>query len=244
MLLSVRYPASRLIAPVICLGAEHPFRSGLSVNRQRDARQLRQRPDDFLEGSDSESGLNSQECSKLGVALPPFELTQRPRRNSGSRRQAFEGFLCPQSSDPVTQGPSSMRAEAAQSFPRHNADLTNCKLSIDTTRIDCQTTEVIFKPRYDAEARKGWLMKASSWLYRRFMGLARRHDGFANPAPRLRELDEFIGRWVAVKDGHVVAAAESSKALVYEVHKLGTKGKGAVVQFVPPPSRSSMVGVG
>lgn len=87
-------------------------------------------------------------------------------------------------------------------------------------------------------------MKAVNWLYRRFMGVARHHDGFANPVPRLRELDEFIGKWVAVKDGHVVAAAESSKALVYEVHKLGANGKGAVVQFVPPASRSSMVGVG
>lgn len=76
------------------------------------------------------------------------------------------------------------------------------------------------------------------------MGLARTSGGFPRPVPRLRELDDFVGKWVAVKDGKVVAAAESSRALVYEVHKLGSRAEGAVVQYVPPPSDSAMVGVG
>lgn len=62
--------------------------------------------------------------------------------------------------------------------------------------------------------------------------------------PRPDELNDFEGMWVAVKDGSVIAAAESSRALVYEVHKVGDRGKGAVAQFVPKPQRSSVVGVG
>jgi hypothetical protein len=64
------------------------------------------------------------------------------------------------------------------------------------------------------------------------------------PVRRPTELDDFIGKWVAMKDGQVVAVAESSRALVYEVHKLGDRGKGAVAQFVPPPKAGYMVGVG
>lgn len=75
------------------------------------------------------------------------------------------------------------------------------------------------------------------------MGIARSNPP-VEPIPRPPELDDFVGKWVAIKDGHVVAVAESSRALVYEVHKLGDRGRGAVVQFVAPPSTSFMVGVG
>lgn len=80
--------------------------------------------------------------------------------------------------------------------------------------------------------------------YRREMGIARGGAEHLEPVRRLPDLDNFVGKWVAVKDGRVIAAADTSRALVYEVHKLGAKGKGAVVQFVPPPSKSLMVGVG
>jgi hypothetical protein len=76
------------------------------------------------------------------------------------------------------------------------------------------------------------------------MGIARDGGGRVETVRRLADLDNFVGKWVAVKDGRVIAAAETSRALVYEVHKLGAKGRGAVVQFVPPPSKSLMVGVG
>lgn len=79
--------------------------------------------------------------------------------------------------------------------------------------------------------------------YRRSMGIARSNPA-VEPIPRPEELDDFVGKWVAIKDGHVVAVAESSRALVYEVHKLGDRGRGAVVQFVAPPSSSFMVGAG
>jgi hypothetical protein len=76
------------------------------------------------------------------------------------------------------------------------------------------------------------------------MGIARAGGGRVESVRRPADLDNFVGKWVAVKDGRVIAAAETSRALVYEVHKLGAKGKGAVVQFVLPPSKSLMVGVG
>lgn len=64
------------------------------------------------------------------------------------------------------------------------------------------------------------------------------------PVRRLPVLDAFMGRWVAVKGGEVIASADNARALVYEVHKLGAFGKGAVAQYVPPPSDRLMVGVG
>lgn len=64
------------------------------------------------------------------------------------------------------------------------------------------------------------------------------------PVPRPAELDEFVGRWVAVKDGKVVAAALNARELVPQIHALGEAGHGAVAQYVPYPSDSIMIGVG
>lgn len=64
------------------------------------------------------------------------------------------------------------------------------------------------------------------------------------PVPRPASLEPFVGMWVALKDDQVLAAAKTSRELVYEVHKLGDRGRGAVVQYVSPPSSSFMVGVG
>lgn len=75
------------------------------------------------------------------------------------------------------------------------------------------------------------------------MGVAR-SGGRVEPERRLSDLDEFEGQWVAVKDGQVVAVAATSRALVYEVHKLGESGKGAVAQYVAPPTAAFMIGVG
>lgn len=89
--------------------------------------------------------------------------------------------------------------------------------------------------------RRWWV--PSTGRYRGHMGIARRNTAM-DPVPRPPELDAYSGLWVAVKDGSVVAAAGSSRELVYEVHKLGSRGNGAVAQFVPAPSTSFMVGVG
>lgn len=64
------------------------------------------------------------------------------------------------------------------------------------------------------------------------------------PVRRLPELDRWSGMWVAVKDGAVIEAAPSSRELVARVRSLGERGKGAVAQFVPPPSDAIVIGVG
>ncbi len=58
------------------------------------------------------------------------------------------------------------------------------------------------------------------------------------------ELHEFVGKWVAVKNGAVIAVADTSRALVHGLHKLGSNGRGAVAQFVALDTGAAMVGVG
>ncbi|MCA0331934.1 MAG: DUF5678 domain-containing protein [Actinobacteria bacterium] len=64
------------------------------------------------------------------------------------------------------------------------------------------------------------------------------------PEPRPAELDQFTGKWVAVKDGVVVACANNARELVPMLHELGEAGRGAVAQYVPFPSDAVMIGVG
>lgn len=64
------------------------------------------------------------------------------------------------------------------------------------------------------------------------------------PERRLPELDNWVGCWVAVKDGHVVTAAPTSHELVLRVKSMGKEAEGAVAQFVPVPSDDIVIGVG
>jgi len=64
------------------------------------------------------------------------------------------------------------------------------------------------------------------------------------PERRLPELDNWVGCWVAVKDGKVVAAAAASHELVLRVTEMGERAHGAVAQFVPEPSDDIVIGVG
>jgi len=64
------------------------------------------------------------------------------------------------------------------------------------------------------------------------------------PERRLPELDRWVGLWVAVKDGEVIAAASTSPELVRVLHDMGEAGEGAVAQYVPRPSKSIAIGVG
>jgi hypothetical protein len=66
------------------------------------------------------------------------------------------------------------------------------------------------------------------------------------PERRLPELDDWVGLWVAVKDGRVIAAASTSLELVDALHKLRPVGvgQGAVAQYVPRPTDDIMIGVG
>jgi hypothetical protein len=93
-------------------------------------------------------------------------------------------------------------------------------------------------------------MVGSGWLWRGRraranvvrMGLAA--GARVEPERRLPELDNWVGCWVAVKDGKVVAAAASSHELVRKVKELGERARGAVAQFVPVPSDDIVIGVG
>lgn len=64
------------------------------------------------------------------------------------------------------------------------------------------------------------------------------------PERRPTALDEFVGMWVAVKDGVVVTCAHNARELVPRLHELGDRGRGAVAQYVPYPSEAIMIGVG
>jgi hypothetical protein len=81
--------------------------------------------------------------------------------------------------------------------------------------------------------------------YGRGMG-RRRQTGRIEPERRLAELDNWVGLWVAVKDGKVIAAAPTSLELVDALHKLRPVGvgRGAVAQYVPQPTDEIMIGVG
>lgn len=65
------------------------------------------------------------------------------------------------------------------------------------------------------------------------------------PLPRPAELDQYAGLWVAVVDGKVVAAEETSHRLALTLNKMDhRKRKRAVVEFVRPTSDSYIVFTG
>lgn len=52
--------------------------------------------------------------------------------------------------------------------------------------------------------------------------------------PHLDALDEWVGHWVAVKDGEVIAASETSADLAYRLKTMGSRAEGAVTEYVRP----------
>jgi len=71
-----------------------------------------------------------------------------------------------------------------------------------------------------------------------------RSAGELTAVPYLEVKDRFVNMWVAVKDDKIIAVSETSRGLVYELHKLGSTGEGAVAEYVRPPSPAYIVGVG
>ena len=63
------------------------------------------------------------------------------------------------------------------------------------------------------------------------------------PERRPEGIDRWAGLWVAVKDGKVIAAAESSRELVAAVRR-GPSAAGAVAQYVPQRTEDIVIGVG
>jgi hypothetical protein len=91
--------------------------------------------------------------------------------------------------------------------------------------------------------RSAW-RASKTFMYFRGMG-KRRRPREVEPGRLPAGLNEqYAGLWVAVKDGRVITAAESSRDLVAKVRELGAAGEGAVAQFVPPYSEEIVIGVG
>jgi hypothetical protein len=64
------------------------------------------------------------------------------------------------------------------------------------------------------------------------------------PIPYLNELTRYVGKWVAVKDGHVIAFADTSTEVARRLRELGEASRGAVLQYVQPEVNAYVVGVG
>ncbi len=63
--------------------------------------------------------------------------------------------------------------------------------------------------------------------------------------PRPASLDAYANMWVAVLDGEVVAAAETSHHLALDLHGMDHRRRERlVVEFVRPQGDSYIVGVG
>lgn len=57
-------------------------------------------------------------------------------------------------------------------------------------------------------------------------------------------LARFVGLWVAVLDGDVIAAARNPRELAANLHEMGPGAAKAVARFVPEPSDVIVIGVG
>lgn len=71
--------------------------------------------------------------------------------------------------------------------------------------------------------------------------IGRTPSGRIKPVPYLAELDRWVGHWVAIKDGHVIAASETSADLTYQLRNLGSRGCGAVTEFVRPSREDAYI---
>lgn len=79
--------------------------------------------------------------------------------------------------------------------------------------------------------------------YRDHVPVSRSHPR-VDAAPYLEDKKRFENHWVAVKDGEIVAAAETSRDLVVEMRRLGSRAAGATAEFVRPAADGYIVGVG
>jgi hypothetical protein len=74
------------------------------------------------------------------------------------------------------------------------------------------------------------------------MAIARRPP--VTPVPVSQDLGRYEGLWVAVKDGRVIEADETSSGLVYRLRQRGPEAKGAVMQRAPKRSDAIVVSLG
>jgi len=75
------------------------------------------------------------------------------------------------------------------------------------------------------------------------MPIGRGPEAPIRPVRHLAELDRYVGKWVAIKEGHVLTFADSSTDLALRLRQR-EDARGAVIQFVRPDLDAYIVGVG
>jgi hypothetical protein len=75
------------------------------------------------------------------------------------------------------------------------------------------------------------------------VGVARRSNR-VDPVPRPEVLDEYQGEWVALLEGQVIAHSVSSREVVRQLKRLGSRGEDAVLMRSAAPSDALAVGLG
>lgn len=89
-------------------------------------------------------------------------------------------------------------------------------------------------PRWWTRRRRGYLDPVGA-----------SHEQRIPPVPRPAEFDDFVGRWVAVVDGRVIAAEDTSHRLALRLHDMDhRRRRKVVVEYVRPTADSYIVGVG
>ncbi|MGI8628110.1 MAG: DUF5678 domain-containing protein [Geodermatophilaceae bacterium] len=75
------------------------------------------------------------------------------------------------------------------------------------------------------------------------MSVARRPDR-VEAVRRPDVLDGYVGEWVALKDGRVIAHSPSSREVVRLMRKMGGEAHGAVLQRAARETEALAVGLG
>lgn len=65
------------------------------------------------------------------------------------------------------------------------------------------------------------------------------------PIPRPSALDSYVGMWVAVESGEVIAADSTSRGLAFVLHKMTDAARrAAIIEYVRPSTDGYVVGAG
>lgn len=68
--------------------------------------------------------------------------------------------------------------------------------------------------------------------------------GSITAEPRVRDADRYRNKWVAVRDGEVLAEARTHRDLVRKVRALHLQPGTFVARYIDMPASSVIVGVG
>jgi hypothetical protein len=79
--------------------------------------------------------------------------------------------------------------------------------------------------------------------YRRDVSVHRRPDRPIPIEPKNKDLDRYVGQWVAIHEGGIVAFAPTASNLAVRLRELGLAGV-ARAEYVPEPVAGYKVGLG